>query len=513
MNQPTTFPHSFFQKTSLLFFLILQCSIASFAQKALIKGTFENVKNESFRIVLATQYYSQEEKNSIYNVKLDQNGNFYQEIKLSNPQIIHLQYYDKNSKTRLLHHLFLTPGDNLNINIDTSLNPKNIKVSGKHKENNQFLDISKYIDLQKFKGDTLPDKVYNELERITHNNKLQLENYITKYKPTKEFIKSWQINLEYLAPQEYYTFEHNNKFSIRDSYARNIDKWKNYRNKLFSKIKISNDEALISESYQHLVRDILLRTKEELWKESSGENKEQFYKEWYNSSIVEGNKLFIDDPENILTEKIIQKYYTGKSAESAYAILFKGSIEQENNKNLPQIFENFKKQFPNSKYIAQFEPKINKIIENNNKTLTEKMAFIEKGEELKTFEEVINQFKGKTVLIDMWGTWCSPCKKEITQHSQALHEYFKNKELQFLYIANYDIHNPENWKKMIAYHSIEGNHILANDALTNDIMTKTKGKGYPTYIILKKDGSYELSKAGYPMNRETLIKQLDDAIN
>ena len=381
------------------------------------------------------------------------------------------------------------------------------------KENNQLLDISTYIDLQKFNGDTLPDRVYKEIQRITLNNKLLLEKYIKTHKPSKEFIKKQQINLEYVAPEAFYFFEQNNKYSNKKAYERNLDKWKQCRNELFSKIKISNDDALDSEPYQRLVYDILTRTKEELWKESSGENKEKFYKEWYNSSIVEGNKLFIDDPVNLLTEKIIQKYYTGKSAEFAYAVFLKGSIEEENNKNLPQIFENFKKQYPNSSYISQFEPKVNKIIENNNKTLTDKMVFIDKGEQLNTFEEVINRFKGKTILIDMWGTWCGPCRKQIAEHSQAIHEYFKDKDIQFLYIANFDSHNPENWKKIISFQSIEGSHILANETLTKDIMSKSKGTGYPTYIILKKDGSYELSKAGYPLEREALIKQLEAAIS
>jgi protein-disulfide isomerase-like protein with CxxC motif len=59
---------------------------------------------------------------------------------------------------------------------------------------------------------------------------------------------------------------------------------------------------------------------------------------------------------------------------------------------------------------------------------------------------------------------------------------------------------------------MEGFHILANLKLTKDIMQKVKGNGFPTYVIIKKDGTYELSKAGYPMNREILIKQLEEAL-
>lgn len=500
-----------FQKIfNLIFFLLC---VSTFAQKIIIKGKFESFKNEGVRIVVPNQYWDQKSNNNKFNIQIDQAGNFYQELNLSKPQLIYFNYYNKVSNTSFLYKLFVFPGDNLTVIIDASLKPENIKVDGKHKENNQFLDIPTYLDLEKFKGDTLPDRVYNEIERISLNSKSMLDKYIKTHKPSEEFIKTVQINLEYLAPEAFYSFEHNNKYSIQNAYARNLDKWKQRRNELFSKIKISNDEALNVPNYQQFVFYILLRTKEELWKEASGKNQEHFYKEWYNTSIEEGNKLFVNDVTNILTEKIIQKYYTGKSAEFAYAVFLKGSIKEENNKNLPQIFENFKKQYPNSSYISQFEPKINKIIENNNKTLTNKMVFIEKGEQFKTFEEVINQFKGKTVLIDMWGTWCSPCRKEIAEHSQAIHEYFKDKDILFLYIANHDSHNPENWKKIISYQSIEGSHILASETLTKDIMSKSKGTGFPTYIILKKDGSYELSKAGYPLNREVLTKQLEAAIS
>ncbi|MFC5682211.1 TlpA family protein disulfide reductase [Flavobacterium sp. MAHUQ-51] len=513
MKQNHPFSSLISQKSLILLLLISLNTITTFAQKAIIKGKVDNFKDAAFRIVIPNRYFDQDNKKSIFNTKIDTLGNFYQEVNLSNPEIVYLQYYNTTSKKSLLYNLFVAPGDELSITIDNTLKPENVKVKGKHQENNQFLNISTHIDLQKFKGDTLPDNVYKEIQQIALNNKLQLEKYIKEHKPSKEFIKYWQTNLEYIAPETYYSFEHNNKFTNRNAYKRNIDKWKAKRNELFSKIKINNDEALNAPNYQNLVGDILLRTKEELLEEASGENKKNFFKEWYNTSIEEGDKLFRDDMTNILTEKIIQKYYTGKSAEFAYVLLLNKSIKKENNKNLPQIFENFKKQFPNSSYISDLQPKIDIIIEKNNKPLTDKMIFVKNGEQFNSFEEVINQFKGKTVLIDMWGTWCDPCRQEIAQHSETLHEYFKDKDVQFLYIANFDIHNPENWKKIIAYQSIEGFHILANYKLTNDIMTKSKGTGYPTYIIIKKDGSYELSKAGYPMNRETITKQLEAAIS
>jgi hypothetical protein len=43
-------------------------------------------------------------------------------------------------------------------------------------------------------------------------------------------------------------------------------------------------------------------------------------------------------------------------------------------------------------------------------------------------------------------------------------------------------------------------------------MSTVKGSGYPTYIIIKKDGTWELSNAGYPIKMDVLKKQLDAAL-
>jgi thiol-disulfide isomerase/thioredoxin len=112
----------------------------------------------------------------------------------------------------------------------------------------------------------------------------------------------------------------------------------------------------------------------------------------------------------------------------------------------------------------------------------------------------------------MWGTWCGPCRKEINEHSQALKDYFKGKEVVFLYVANFDLVNEPKWKALIPYYNLEGTHLLASQELTQNINEVTKMKGYPSYIIIKKDGNFELSKAGYPMDRDKLIKQIEAAL-
>jgi len=111
----------------------------------------------------------------------------------------------------------------------------------------------------------------------------------------------------------------------------------------------------------------------------------------------------------------------------------------------------------------------------------------------------------------MWGTWCGPCRQEIQKNAKQLRDHFKGKNVTFLYIANSDVGKVQEWKKQIAYFQIEGLHILANPKLTDDIMQKVKATGYPTYIIIKKDGSYKQATTRYPVNVQAMIKEIESA--
>jgi thiol-disulfide isomerase/thioredoxin len=490
-----------------LLLLILLISFVTKAQEATIKFDIKN--NLDKDIYILNNDYSNAEVmfgERGFNLPLVNSKATYT-FKISKPVFYFAYYKGDSTKETSRYAFFLSPGDNLEFSVD-ALNPSTTcMVKGKGSENNQPLiqEINNaQFNLDAHKSDTLPGNVLKALKKKSSTNASALEKYISKYHPTKDFISVHRLTVQYFPVIEYIEFKGNHKYQIRKAFYRNEDKWQAVEDSLTTAHSLSNEQILNIPQYVYSLPVYVTRLKERLWKHP------ELLPEYFASE--DGLVIMNDDPENVPKEKIINKHFTGKTAEFLFAAaLFKSAIN-ETEDNLPEIFARFKQAYPNSQYQRYIQPDITKIEERRKRTMTPEMKIVENPESLQTFEDVLKLVKGKTVLLDMWGTWCGPCRSELSNNSDAIKANFKDKGLDYLYIANHDSGKESKWKELIAYYNMTGTHVMASKNLTKDIMTKIKGTGFPTYVIIKKDGTFELSEAGFPMNREVLFKQLDKAL-
>ena len=116
------------------------------------------------------------------------------------------------------------------------------------------------------------------------------------------------------------------------------------------------------------------------------------------------------------------------------------------------------------------------------------------------FNSLISQFKGKVIYIDIWATWCGPCKRELLQTNDVrdFGDFAMKNNVIILYICC-DKSN-QSWKAFISQHKLCGYHILENVDLNSDLHTKfsyvqtgyiTLKKGFyiPRHIIIDKNGA------------------------
>ncbi|WEK35510.1 MAG: TlpA disulfide reductase family protein [Candidatus Pseudobacter hemicellulosilyticus] len=428
-------------------------------------------------------------------------------LDLEEPVFLFLEVNEGNR-----YELFVSPGDKLQVTITCKGDKEQITVTGKGSNNNQATKWNERPEgYDAYRSDTLPDNILKDLHQNYLTDSSRLAKYIGTYHPSRAYSAARRLDLLYTPLNQYHEFWGNQKFKFmnKPNKAERSRPWERALDSMLRRYPLNNEAALIARNYVDLVGRFSTRKREALI-DSFNTDRAAFLQSWYGDS-VNGEAAYIDDGENLFEEKIINRYFSGSVREFAYAHLIHGAIGDKED-NLLEIYDRMQQKYPQSKYPKYLEPKLAGLRQKDARQLNERMVFVPNGDSLKTFREVLDLVKGKTVVMDMWGTWCGPCRKEIDRNSQALKDHFKGKEVVFLYIANFDIHKPAAWRKLIAYYNMEGTHILANYALTDDIMKTVKGKGYPTYIIVKKDGSFELSKAGYPMDRQKMIDQVEAAL-
>jgi thiol-disulfide isomerase/thioredoxin len=107
----------------------------------------------------------------------------------------------------------------------------------------------------------------------------------------------------------------------------------------------------------------------------------------------------------------------------------------------------------------------------------------------------LSDFKGKVVLVDVWATWCGPCKQQIP-HAKKLEEELHGMDVVFLNVSVDEEKDKEKWKQMVIDEKLGGVHIFAGgwSKITKDY----KITGIPRFMLFDKNGNVISTEAPRP---------------
>ncbi|MBR3455771.1 MAG: thioredoxin family protein [Bacteroidaceae bacterium] len=137
----------------------------------------------------------------------------------------------------------------------------------------------------------------------------------------------------------------------------------------------------------------------------------------------------------------------------------------------------------------------------------EDVANMSDGE--KMLRKITEPYRGKLILLDIWGTWCAPCKAALAK-SKEEYERLKAFDLVYLYLANRS--GDEAWKNVIKEYDLLGDNIVhynLPEAQQSAIENFLQVQSFPTYKLIDRNGNV-LDVNADPRDLEGLARLLEN---
>lgn len=163
--------------------------------------------------------------------------------------------------------------------------------------------------------------------------------------------------------------------------------------------------------------------------------------------------------------------------------------------------------------IRMTQYKYNEELNAGVEKLKNKLEFTGKPSPQFSYKDVkgkvinLTDFKGKYVYIDVWATWCGPCRQEIP-HLEKLEKSLKGKKIAFVSMSIDKPADTDKWKTMVADKHMGGTQVIAENAWESTFVKAYKIESIPRFILIDPKGNIVDFDAKRPSEPE-LAAQLE----
>jgi len=449
----------------LLIFSIISCKKEVTKDYVLFSGTIKNNIEENFIIMSSNSSFRD-------TIKVSTNGTFKDTLRIDNGT--HLVSYGK-----LFTRIYFEQGTSFEVYFDANNFRESLTFLGENPhENNYLLQkqekqselIDKRNDFYALNEDEFKTKSKIIKEALLRN----INENTTVSEAFKELEKS-NINYEYLNRLSSYQKSHaytikNPNFKVSSEFLKEL-KEINYFN---------GEDFLFSNNYKRLVENYVeLKTKALIENNTEAED------------IVK-LKVIAEIPNEVIKNNLLYK-------EAKYGITYTNNLEA--------FYTIFNNASSNSKYKSEITENYKKLI----KVAKGKPSpLFENYENYKGGTTSFNDLKGKYLYIDVWATWCGPCKFEIP-YLKKIEKKYHDRNIEFVSIS-IDKHSDKlKWKAMVEKEQLGGVQLLADKDWDSQFVKDYLIKGVPRFILIDPQGNIVAANA--PRPSEKLLVELFDKLS
>ena len=123
----------------------------------------------------------------------------------------------------------------------------------------------------------------------------------------------------------------------------------------------------------------------------------------------------------------------------------------------------------------------------------------------------LTSLKGKYVYIDVWATWCGPCRGELPFLKQ-IEEKYHGKNIEFVSISVDKESDHDKWKQFVTDKGLKGTQLIADNNFNSEFIKAYSINSIPRFILIDPTGKIINSDADRPSNPK-LQEQLDKLLN
>jgi thiol-disulfide isomerase/thioredoxin len=123
----------------------------------------------------------------------------------------------------------------------------------------------------------------------------------------------------------------------------------------------------------------------------------------------------------------------------------------------------------------------------------------------------LEDFKGRYVYVDVWATWCGPCRAEIPS-LKKVEEKYHGKNIEFVSISIDVAKDHEKWKSFVDEKQLGGVQLFADKDWNSDFIKAYGVTGIPRFILIDPSGKIVKADAPRPSSPD-LQKTLDTLLN